>query len=168
MSFFPETNTQLKCLDLGHSSSIIHWSLFSLPELKLKELRMRRQDKTLILAHTAIKVEHVVFSTQTCTSYKPSRFSGSLGEVFHLKPVDLLITANECAPCTVLSLQWFTVCPSSTNKRELGRGLDELVLDLIKFDDINIREFFMSMRHLSNQHGTTCVDAARLEHPVCL
>ena len=57
----------------------------------------------------------------------------------------------------VSSLHWFTVCPSSTNKRELERGLDELVLDSIKFVDINIWEFFMTMWHLSNQHGTTFV-----------
>ena len=89
MSFFPETNTQFKCLDLGHSSSIIHSSLFSLPELKLKEPRMRRQDMTLVPA-------------DTCTSYKPSHFSGSLGEVFHLKPVDFEDTANERAPSLVI------------------------------------------------------------------
>ena len=98
----PQTNAQFKCLDLGHSSSCIHSLLFSLPELKLKKLRMRTQDMTLVLAGTTIKVEHVVFSTQTHTSYKPILSLAHL-EKFTisnpvLKKLEFEHPTDECAP----------------------------------------------------------------------
>ena len=156
----PETNAQFKCLDLGHSSSCIHSLLFSLPELKLKKLRMRTQDMTLVLADTAIKVEHVVFSTQTHTSYKlapvnqisPAHLEKFIISNPVLKRLQFEYPTDECAPGLIPAL---IHCLSKLYQQ--GRGLDELVLDSIKFDDIDIREFFTTMRHLSHQHGTTLV-----------
>ena len=152
----PETNAQFKCLDLGHSSSCIHSLLFSLPELKLKKLRMRTQDMTLVPAGTAIKVEHVVFSTQIDTSYKPT-ISPAHMEKFtianpELKRLEFEEPTDECAPGLIPAL---IHCLSKLCQQE--RGLDELVLDSIKFDDVDIKEFFTTMRHLSHQHGTTLV-----------
>ena len=155
----PETNAQFKCLDLGHSSSCIHSQLFSLPELKLKKLRMRTQDMTLISADTAIKVEHVVFSTQTHTSYKPTISPAHL-EKFTISNPILKRLEFECPTdewCTPSLIPALIHCLSKLYQQ--GRGLNELVLDSDMFDriDFDIREFFMTMRHLSHQHGTTLV-----------
>ena len=152
----PETNAQFKCLDLGHSSSCIHSLLFSLPELKLKKLRMRTQDMTLVPAGTAIKVEHVVFSTQTRTSYKPTISPAHLEKFTISNPVlkrlEFEHPTDECAPGLIPAL---IHCLSKFYQQ--GRGLDELVLHSITFDHIDIREFFTIMGHLSHQHGTTLV-----------
>ena len=152
----PETNVQFKCLDLGHSSSCIHSLLFSLPELKLKKLRMRTQDMTLVPAATTIKVEHVVFSTQSYTSYRPTISPAHLEKFVIYNPVlkrlEFEEPTDECAPGLIPAL---IHCLSKLYQQ--GRGLDELVLDSIKFDYINVREFFTTIRHLSHQHGTTLV-----------
>ena len=128
----PETNTQFKCLDLGHSSSCIYSLLFSLPELKLKKLRMRTQDMTLIPAGTTIKVEHVVFSTQTDTSYKPTISPAHLDKFTISNPVlkklEFEHPTDECAPGLIPAL---IHCLSKLYQQ--GRGLDELVLDSITF-----------------------------------
>ena len=149
----PETNAQFKCLDLGHSSSCIHSLLFSLPELKLKKLRMRTQDMTLVPAGTAIKVEHVVFSTQSYTSYKPTITPAHLEKFIISNPVlkrlEFEKPTDECAPSLIPAL---IHCLSKLYQQ--GRGLDELVLDSIKFDDVDVREFFTTMRYL---YGTTLV-----------
>ena len=154
-SFLPETNTQFKCLDLGHSSSCIHSLLFSLPELKLRKLRMRTQDMTLVPASTAIKVEHLVFSTQTNTSYKPTISPAHLEKFVISNPVlkklEFEHPTDECAPGLIPAL---IHCLSKLYRYQQGKGLDELVLDSIMLDHTDIRELFMSMRHLN---GTTLV-----------
>ena len=158
ISFFPETNAQFKSLDLGYSSSCIHSLLFSLPKLKLKKLRMRTQDMTLVPAGTAIKVEHVVFSTQTRTSYKPTIFPAHLEKFIISNPIlkrlEFEHPTDECVPGLIPAL---IHCLSKLCQQ--GRGLDELVLlDSIKcFDDVDIRKFFTTIRHISHQHGTTLV-----------
>ena len=142
-SFFPETNAQFKCLDLGHSSSCIHSLLFSLPELKLKKLRMRTQDMTLVPAGIDIKVEHVVFSTQTCTSYKPTISLAHLEKFTISNPVlkrlEFEHPTDECAPGLIPAL---IHCLSKLYQQE--RGLDELVLDSITFGVDLIRELFLT------------------------
>ena len=149
----PETNTQFKCLDLGHSSSCIHSLLFSLPELKLKKLRMRTQDMTLIPTGTTIKVEHIIFSTQSYTSYKPTISPAHLEKFVISNPVlkklEFENPTDGCAPGLIPAL---IHCLSKLYQQ--GRGLDELVLDSIKFDDVDIKEFFTTMRYL---YGTTLV-----------
>ena len=131
-------------------------AMFSLPELKLKKLRMRTQDMTLVPAGTAIKVEHVVFSTQTDTSYKPTISPAHLEKFTISNPVlkrlEFEHPTDECAPGLIPAL---IHCLSKLYQQ--GRGLDELVLDSIMFDGIDIREFFTTMGHLSHQHGTTLV-----------
>ena len=155
----PQTNAQFKCLDLGHSSNCVHSLLFSLPELKLKKLRMRTQDMTLVPAGTAIKVEHVVFSTQVemYPSYKPTISPAHL-EKFTISNLVLKRlefenpTEKHCAPGLIPAL---IHCLSKLYQQ--GRGLDELVLYSVRFDYVDVREFFTTMTHLSHQHGTTLV-----------
>ena len=58
----PETNAQYKCLDLGLSSSCVYsWLFRSLPELKLKKLRMRTQDHPRELTSLLLFHESIVF-----------------------------------------------------------------------------------------------------------
>ena len=61
---FPETNSQYKFLDLGLSSSGLHFWLFSLPELKLKKLSIRTQDMVLVPAVIVIQVEYIASTSQ--------------------------------------------------------------------------------------------------------
>ena len=153
----PETNRQFKCLDLGHSSSCIHSLLFSLPELKLKKLRMRTQDMTLVPTDMVIEVEHVVFSTQTYTSYKPTISPAHLEKFIISNPVlkrlEFEHPTDECAPGLLSAL---IHCLSKLYQQ--GRGLEELVLNSLKFDDVDvciIRDFFTQVRDLSHHYGTT-------------
>ena len=108
---------------------------------------------TLISADTAIKVEHVVFSTQTHTSYKPTISPAHLEKFTISNPVlkrlEFEHPTDECAPGLIPAL---IHCLSKLYQQ--GRGLDELVLDSIKFEDVDIKEFFTTMRYL---YGTTLV-----------
>ena len=149
--FSPETNTQFKCLYLGYSSSIIHSLLFSLPELKLKKLRMRTQTQPLMWSILFFLLRPVpVWLTwrslpfQTRRAWTPSRW----------------VCFWSCPCIDPLSVQ-----PLPTREQETG--LDELMLDSIKFDDIDIREFFTTMRHFLTSMAPLCVDAARI-HAVIL
>ena len=153
----PETNAQFKCLDVGHSSSYIHSLLFSLPELKLKKLRMRTQDMTLVPTDMVIEVEHVVFSTQTYTSYKPTISQAHLEKFIISNPVlkrlEFEHPTDECAPGLLSAL---THCLSKFYQQ--GRGLEELVLNSLQFDDVDvciIRDLFTQVRNLSHHYGTT-------------
>ena len=121
---------------------------------------------TIVPAGTTIKVEHVIFSTQTnCnasykpykpTSYKPTISPAHLEKFIisnpALKKLEFEHPTDECAPGLIPAL---IHCLFKLYLQE--RGLDELVLDSITFDDVDIREFFTTMRHLSHQHGTTLV-----------
>ena len=158
----PETNAQYKCLDLGLSSSCVYSWPFSLPELKLKELRMRTQDMTIVPADMVILVEHVAFTTQThiFTSYKPTITLAHLEKFVvsnsALKRLELTEPTTECAPGLIPALNH---CLSTLYQQ--GRGLEELVLNSVKFQNVeHMREFFVRVRDLSHRYGTTLVLSA--------
>ena len=158
----PETNAQYKCLDLGLSSSCVYSWLFSLPELKLKKLRMRTQDMTIVPADMVIQVEHVAFTTQThfFTSYKPTITPAHLEKFVvsnsALKRLELTEPTDECAPGLIPALNH---CLSTLYQQ--GRGLEELVLNSVEFQNVeHMREFFVRVRDLSHCYGTTLVLSA--------
>ena len=155
----PETNAQYKCLDLGLSSSCVYSWLFTLPELKLKKLRMRTQDITIVLADMVIQVEHVAFTTEThfYTSYKPTISPAHLEKFVvsnsALKRLEFTEPTDKCAPGLIPALNH---CLSIFY--EQGRGLEELVLNSVKFyDRDHMKEFFIRVRDLSHRYGTTLV-----------
>ena len=155
----PETNTQYKCLDLGFSSSCVYSWLFTLPELRLKELRMRTQDMTIVPADMVIQVEHIVFTTETCsfTSYKPTIFPAHLEKFIvsnsALKRLEFTEPTDECVPGLIPALNH---CLSILYQQ--GRGLEELVLKFARFYNQELmREFFIRVRDISHHYGTTLV-----------
>ena len=158
----PETNAQYKCLDLGLSSSCVYSWLFSLPELKLKKLRMRTQDMTIVPADMVIQVEYVTFITEThfYTSYKPTITPAHLEKFVvsnsALKRLEFTKPTDECVLGLIPALNH---CLSTLYQQ--GRGLEELVLNSVKFQNVeHMREFFVRVRDLSHRYGTTLVLSA--------
>ena len=155
----PETNAQYKCLDLGLSSSCVYSWLFTLPELKLKKLRMRTQDMTIVPADMVIQVEHVAFTTEThfYTSYKPTISPAHLEKFVvsnsAIKRLEFTEPTDECAPGLIPALNH---CLSTLYQQ--GRGLEELVLKFVEFQTVELmNEFLIQVRNLSHRHGTTLV-----------
>ena len=155
----PESNVQYKCLDLGFSSSCVYSWLFTIPELKLKKLRMRTQDMTIVPADMVIQVEHVAFTTEDhfSTSYKPTITPAHLEKFIvsnsALKRLEFTDSTDECVPDLIPALNH---CLSTLYQQ--GRGLEELILNRVEFQNIeHMKEFFIRVRDLSHRHGTTLV-----------
>jgi len=150
----PETNSQFKCLDLGMSSSCVHTWLFSLQEIKLKRLKLRTQDITLVPAGLKIQVEHVSFSIKT--SYRPTISPAHL-EIFTisnpaLKTLELSNHISERVPGLLSAL---TQCLDKLNKEQ--RSLEQLRLNQVNFaiEYKDAEVFFKAIRNLSQNCGTT-------------
>ena len=155
----PETNIQYKCLDLGFSSSCVYSWLFTIPELKLKKLRMRTQDMTIVPTDMVILVEHVAFTTEDhiSTSYKPTITPAHLEKFIvsnsALKRLEFLQPIDESVPDLIPALNH---CLSTLYQQ--GRGLEKLILNAVEFQNIeHMKEFFIRVRDLSHRHGTILV-----------
>ena len=150
----PETNVQYKCLDLGFSSRCVYSWLFTLPELKLKKLIMKTQEMTIAPADMVIQVEHVAFTTQSHSS-KPTITPAHLDKFIvsnsALKRLEFTDPTDEYVPDLIPALNH---CLSTLYQQ--GRGLEELILNRIEFENIeHMEEFFIRVRDLSHRHGTT-------------
>ena len=155
----PETNVQYKCLDLGFSSRCVYSWLFTLPELKLKKLSMKTQEMTIVPADMVIQVEHVAFTTEDhfSTSYKPTITPAHLDKFIvsnsALKRLEFTDPTDKCVPDLIPALNH---CLSTLYQQ--GRGLEELILNRVEFENIeHMEEFFIRVRDLSHRHGTTLV-----------
>ena len=167
----PETNAQYKCLDLGLSSSGLHSWLFSLPELKLKKLTIRTQDMTVVPADMVIQVEHVAFTSQV--DYKA--YYSYTTPYTYITPIMPTITYAHLEKFLVSNsllkrLEFTTPVGRSTPGLlpalnhclsvlyQQGRGLEEIILNLVEFDNVDdMKEFFIRVRDLSHSYGTTLV-----------
>ena len=144
----PETNAQFKYLNIGHSSSCVHTWLFRIPEIKLKKLKMRTQDINLVPADMNLQVEYVAFSTQFC-SYKPTISSVHLGKFIASNLVLKRLELDMYAPGILPALNH---CLAKLNKQ--GRGLEELQLCGVTFEEAGLNEFFAQVRDISQCNGT--------------
>ena len=150
----PETNSQFKCLDLGISSSCVYAWLFSLQEIKLKRLVLKTQDITLVPEGLKVQVEHVSFSTEIFSSYRPTISPAHL-EIFTisnpaLKTLEFSNPVNECVPGLLSAL---THCLNKLNKEQ--RSLEQLRLNQVNFGYGDPMDFFHAVRDLSQNCGTT-------------
>ena len=163
---FPETNSQYKCLDLGLSSSGLHFWLFSLPELKLKKLSIRTQDMVLVPAEVVIQVEHIAFISQVeYNAFCPYTMAYIMPtiESSHLEKFVVSNTALKRLEFTTpVSMHTSGLLPALNHCLSVlyqqGRGLEEIILNSIQFEDVNhMKEFFIRVRDLSHSYGTTLV-----------
>ena len=159
----PLTNPQYKCLDLGQSSDCVYsWLFNQLPELKLKSLKMKTLDMTIVPADMVILVEHIAFTLDYChrTADRPIISSAHLEKFVIANPaIKLLEFKNDWDMENVTSvLPALNHCLLKLDQQ--GRGLEELILTFVqldKFDKSQLRELFVRVRDFSHRYGTVLV-----------